>query len=327
MSTGVLVGLDVGGTKIQALSVTADAARSITAGSIEPFRQAIRPTIDDPLPLVDALVELAHEVAGGEPMAAVCAGIPAYIDLAGIARTAPHLGSVVGFDVGAAMAERLGVPIVIENDANCAAWSARRLDAPDADNVVAITLGTGIGGGIVLDGKLLRGAHGFAGEPGHMIVDPDGPACSCGLPGCWEVWASGAGLQRLTGRAAASGEIPALVSFAGGPDRVTGVMVMDELDSSDSAVATETAMLLARYTRWVAIGTVNLINLLDPDCIVFSGGIVEHGDALISGIRSAVASLPTMSSGRSPDLRIASQGRLAGAVGAALLAGEALGVR
>jgi glucokinase len=307
----VVVGLDVGGTKILGLSIAAD-------GPPRPVRQQSRPTPRSADALIEELAAVAELVADGAAIARVGVGVPGFIDMDGIPRQAPNLPGVVGVDVGALLRERLRCEVVVDNDANCAAWAAARTDATAARDVVAVTLGTGIGGGLVVDGKLVRGAHGFAGEPGHMIVDPGGPACACGQRGCWEVWASGTGLGRLAAVAAERGDIPLLVArFDGAPD---GPEVTAAARSDDDAMRREAAGVLEAFAGWVAVGIVNLVNLLDPELVLISGGIVAEGDLILDRVRAAVSAVPTMVGGRTPRIEMSAVGPAAGALGAALLA-------
>lgn len=315
MTSGTLVGVDVGGTKVL--------AAAISDGRIVAEHQvSSHGTADD---VVAAIVSCVGVVAPGGTIAGVAVeaiglGIPGYLGLDGVARRSPNLGSVVGVDIGAMVGDRLGLRTMVNNDANCAAWAAYRRDAPEADSVVAITLGTGIGGGIVIDGALVRGARGFAGEPGHMIVDPDGPQCACGQHGCWEVWASGTGLARLARVAAVAGEVPGLVAACGSVSGLTGRRVFELAD--DAGHAAEAGLILDRFAMWIARGVVNLVNLLDPDCIIFSGGVVAEGDQLLGRVRDAVDAHPSMHASGPVDLRISGVGPSAGALGAALLAEE-----
>ena len=309
------IGIDVGGTKMLAVAVDASGlsdADDIALASLQV------PTPDDPGEMVQAavgLVERLTERTSGH-LAAIGLGLPGFIGLDGIARQAPNLPGIINRDIVGELRERVGVPVRADNDANCAAWAAACLDAPDASMVVAITLGTGIGGGLVIDGHLVRGAHGFAGEPGHMIVDPTGPECVCGQQGCWEVWASGSGLARLAAAAVNEGRAPGLASLRGVLD---GPKVMSLADSGDA----EAGAVLREFGRWVAVGLVNLVNLVDPDVVVLSGGIVVAGDALLGVIETELAQFATMQRGRRLDLRISSVGPEAGAIGAALLAAAA----
>ena len=147
--------------------------------------------------LIDASRHVLDEVEakGLGAVAAVGVGLPGLVDLDGTLRAAPNLHGGVGAAIRGPLADALGFPVVVDNDANCAAWAEVVAGAGRGEgHVVLVTLGTGIGGGIVVDGRLQHGAHGFAGEPGHMVVDPDGPLCPCGRHGCWERYASGNGL-------------------------------------------------------------------------------------------------------------------------------------
>ena len=135
-----------------------------------------------------------------------------------------------------------------------------------------VTLGTGIGGGAVLGGRLLEGAHGFAGEVGHMVIDPQGPPCPCGKRGCWERFASGTGLGRLAREAAHAGKIPAVVTLAGGdPEAVRG----EHLTAAALAADPGALEVMDVFGWWLALGLANLANALDPSVIVLGGGLIE----------------------------------------------------
>ncbi len=143
-------------------------------------------------------------------MVAIGVGLPGLIDRDGVLRMGPNLPGIVDLDVEEALADVLGRPVVVDNDANCAAWAEHRLGASQGhDHALLVTLGTGIGAGIIADRRLLTGAHGMAAEPGHMIVDPAGPRCPCGQRGCWERYASGSGLGFLAREAALAGRADA----------------------------------------------------------------------------------------------------------------------
>lgn len=167
----------------------------------------------------EAIVEtiVAVATALGSP-AAVGVGAPGLVDVDGVLRFAPNLPGVVNVALRTAIEARLaGTRVRIENDASAAGWGEGRLGAAQgARHALMVTLGTGIGGGIIIDGELLRGASGFAGEIGHMVVDPNGPPCSCGKRGCWERLASGGGLGRLAREAAVADPGSRMVELAGG---------------------------------------------------------------------------------------------------------------
>src|ERR1700710_191059 len=201
----VTVGLDVGGTKILAVALD-------RAGVVMASRQTPTPLTDAGALLI-GLAEAAEGVLAQVPDAELRGlglGMPGFLSADGVPQQAPNLQASVGLDVKDPLGQRFGVPISVDNDANCAAWASFVLDAPGTSSVVAVTFGTGMGGGIVIDGRLVKGANGFAGEPGHMIVEVGGVLCVCGQQGCWERYASGTGLGRLAREAVAGGRAPSL---------------------------------------------------------------------------------------------------------------------
>ena len=267
--------------------------------------------------VLDALAQLVTTVQGGG-LEGVGVGVPGLVDRAGVLRFAPNLPGVHDLAIKAELEARLGVEVRIDNDATCAAWGERQLGAAKGyDDVLLATLGTGIGGGIVAGGRLLRGANGFAGEIGHMVVDPDGPECPCGQRGCWERFASGGGLGRLGQQAALEGRAPAVVDLAGGdPAQVRG----EHVTAAAAAGDVEAQAVLVDFAWWVALGLANLANVFDPQAFVLGGGLVEVGELLLGPVRGAFAGLLTGAAHR-PDVVIvpATLGEHAGAIGAACL--------
>jgi glucokinase len=242
------------------------------------------------------------------------------VDRAGVLRFAPNLPSAAGADFPALLEGRLGgAALVVENDANLAALAEHSLGAArGADHALMVTLGTGIGGGVVSGGRVLVGAFGFAGEIGHMIVDPSGPHCPCGQRGCWERYASGGGLGRLAREAAYAGSLAEVVARAGGdPEDVRGEHVTAAaLDGDPGAIG-----VMEELGWWVALGLANLTAVVDASRIVLGGGLVGAGDQLLEPTRRAFAALVEGSAVR-PGIEIvpAALGERAGAVGAALAA-------
>jgi glucokinase len=209
--------------------------------------------------------------------------------------------------------------VVADNDATCAAWGEKQLGAAQGlEDVVLVTLGTGIGGGIISGGELQRGANGFAGEIGHMVVDPDGPPCPCGRRGCWERYASGTGLGRLAREAAHAGRASRMLELAGGdPEKVRGEHVGLALAEGDG----EAAQVMETFSVWLALGLANLANIFDPDAFVLGGGLVQAGAALLDPARLAFDQMVEGQELR-PQVPIvaAALGPRAGAIGAAFLA-------
>jgi glucokinase len=309
------IGIDVGGTKILAIAM---------GDGVTPLSSAHAPTPDDPDTLKAEVVRRAAEVVEqmGAPPLAVGLGIPGFIDRSGVARQAPNLKAAIGVDLGAPLRERLGVPVLIDNDGNCTALAAQAADAPEGDVVLAVTFGTGIGGGFIVRGSVLHGAHGFAAEPGHMVVKAGGLECVCGQHGCWEMYASGNGLGRLARAAAERGDAPAVLAAAEGElDHVDAKVVSSVARAGDrGAIA-----VMEEYAGWIAIGLVNLINLFDPDAIVLGGGVVTDHDLFMEGVRAAVRGAALTAGERDTPLVVSSLGPEAGAVGAAILGRAAMG--
>ena len=290
--------------------------------------EQVVPTPSSSGPLLDTLAELVRTLGeeAGEGVTGVGLGVPGLVDGDGVLRFAPNLPGATGLAVRDEMEARVGVPVEVDNDATCAAWGERELGAARGlDEVVLVTLGTGIGGGIVSGGRVLRGANRFGGEIGHMVVDPDGLECPCGRRGCWERYASGSGLGRLAREAAMAGRAPRLLELAGGDAAaVKGEHVSVAVSEGDP----ESADVLAEFAWWLALGLANLANVLDPEAFVLGGGVVAAGPALFDAARAAFDRTLTGQEYRPPiEIVPAALGLQAGAVGAAFLASEELPMR
>jgi glucokinase len=185
------------------------------------------------------------------------------------------------------------------------------------DDALLVTLGTGIGGGIISGGRLLTGAHGFAGEIGHMVVNPHGPPCRCGQRGCWERYASGSGLGRIAREAAHAGQAARILELAGGDaEDVRGEHVTRAAAEGDAAAAD----VFRRFAWWLALGLANLANMFDPSVFMLGGGLIEAGEVLMKPTRAAFADLLEGAEHRPPvDIVPAQLGERAGAIGAAAL--------
>ncbi len=317
-------GIDLGGTKILGRVLDpADPRRSLVEARVDTPRGG--PAILAAIESLVADLEAGASTAGFGALSAVGVGAAGLVDLHGVLRFAPNLPTVVDLDLVGELGARLGRPVAVDNDANTATYAEHRLGAAQgARNAVLVTLGTGIGAGVIVDGRLRRGSAGFAGEPGHMVIDPTGPPCPCGRRGCWERFASGSGLGRLAREAAEAGQAERVVALAGGhPDQVRGEHVTLAVAEGDpDAVA-----VLARFAWWVALGIANLINVLDAELVVVGGGLIDAGEALLGPVRDAFQGL-VLAADHRPVVRIeaAQLGAEAGAIGAGLLAGDALAI-
>ena len=303
------IGIDVGGTKAQAVVLD-------TAGEVVESAQRPTPRGDRSLEvLIDVLIELADEVGHN---GSVGVGVPGLVTRQGVLRAAPNLDGVAEFPISELLSRRLGSHVYVDNDATCATLAEWRLGAGvGTRDMMLVTLGTGIGGGVVANGVLQRGANGFVGEFGHMVIDPSGPPCPCGRRGCWERYASGSGLAMLAREAATGHRLHDVVRHAGGdPQAVRG----EHVQAAASAGDAEALAVIDDFARWVALGLANLTNAFDPELFVLGGGLAAGADLYLDPIRRWYDQLLYQPNLREiPRIEFATWGPLAGAVGAALL--------
>jgi glucokinase len=311
-------GIDLGGTNVRC-AVVGDDGRIVA----EQRRATLRATSWEEL--VTVMVDLVEELgARYEVLPAVGVGAAGLVDRAGVVHYAPNIPHLRRATLRDALTSRLDRLVVVDNDANAAAHGELSHGAAQGVGyALVITLGTGIGGGIIARGRVIRGAHGFAAEIGHFQVDPDGPVCACGERGHWEALASGSALGRMGRELVVGGGGHAILELAGGdPAAVTGVHVGDAAQAGDP----EALDVLARYADHVATGLAGLANILDPERIVVSGGLVELGDTLFEPVRTSFARRIEGVEYRPPiEIVPAALGEYAGVIGAAALARDALG--
>jgi glucokinase len=307
------IGVDIGGTKIAAGVV--DGAGQVLA------RSGAQTPSHSPLEVEDAIATVVEELSRAHPVAAVGIGAAGFVDSSGSeVLFAPHL-AWRNEPLREAVRHRVRVPVWVDNDANAAAWAESRFGiGRGEDHLLCITLGTGIGGGLVLRGQIYRGRYGLAGEFGHQQVVPDGHRCRCGNPGCWEEYASGNALAREAQALAA--EDPAagqeMLRLAHGDASGISGKVVGEAAAMGDPAAIE---LLAEAGRWLGIGLANLAAALDPGMFVIGGGVSDAGDLLLDPTRASFRQSLT-GRGFRAEARIerALLGAEAGLVGAADLA-------
>jgi glucokinase len=274
------IGVDIGGTKV-------------AAGVVDERGQVIdrelRATPGHDAAATEAVIADAVAALRGrhESLAGVGVGAAGWIaaDRATVL-FAPHL-AWRNEPLRDALRQRIDLPLIVENDANAAGWAEYRFGvARGHDTVVCVTLGTGIGGGLVTGGQIYRGANGIAGEYGHMSFVPDGRLCACGNRGCWEMYASGRALARdATELAAASPAAAArLLELADGQE-LTGAVVAAAAAEGDPAAIS----ICAAMGRWLGRGLANLAAALDPSIFVIGGGVSDLGELLLAPARAEYA--------------------------------------
>jgi glucokinase len=292
-----VIGVDVGGTKVAVAAVSGGRAEHVLE----------RPTaLESPEALLDGVEAQVREVAQavGQP-AAIGVGVPSQIDFA----TGTVVSSVNIPLEGVALREelesRLGAPVYVDNDANCAALAEAQLtEGGPAKYLVMLTLGTGVGGGLVIDGRIFRGATGLGAELGHVVIDADGPECpgNCPNRGCLEALCSGTALEREA--SARAGQ------------RVKGRQVVEAARAGDAG----SLELLERLGTWLGVGIAGLVNAFEPEHVVIGGGLSAAGDLFLDRAVSEAGSraLPAIWSRAS--VALAKGGPEAGVIGAGVLA-------
>lgn len=313
------IGIDVGGTKMLAVAL----AEADGGAAPHGLAEAATPTpTGGNEAVVAGLVGLIERLVGTVELAGIGVGLPGLVSRAGVLRLGPNLAGAVDLDVATPLRERFGVPVAVDNDGNLAALAEVRAGAARGRaDVVFVGLGTGISAGFVVDGSVWRGGQGFAGEPGHATLVPDGTRCACGRRGCWEAYASGEALGRLARDQARAGRVPTLVAHAGvSPGELRGEHVTRALVEGDPGAA----LVIRLFARWVGLGLANLATTLDPEVVVLGGSMIEVGEPLVAPIR-AVFEASVLHRHLRPGLTVlpAQLGRQAGAVGAALVARSA----
>ena len=307
---GLAIGIDIGGTKVAAGVVDADGrilseARRSTPGS-------------DPRAVERVIVELVEELGAGHRIWSVGIGAAGWMDLdGGTVLFSPHL-AWRNEPLRANLQRLLRRPVLLTNDADAAAWAEWRFGAGQGESrLVCITLGTGIGGAMVLDGRVERGRFGVAGEFGHQIIMPGGHRCECGNRGCWEQYASGNALGREA-RILAEANSPVaqelIAAVNGHAAAITGVIVTDLALAGDPA----SRELLVEVGEWLGLGLANLAAALDPGLFVIGGGLCSAGDLLVEPARKAFARNLTGRGFRpAAGIELAALGPNAGLIGAA----------
>jgi glucokinase len=305
------IGVDIGGTKIAAAVVTPE-------GNI--LSEVRYPTQAAPLNrLIETVAQAITEVKDGFEVGGVCVAVPGRI-LASENKviSAPNLHEIEDIRLDEEIGRRTGLMVTVENDANAAAWGEFRFGAGRGlQHMVSITLGTGVGGGIITHGMLLRGAQGAGGELGHVTIDPTGPRCGCGNYGCLEALASGTAIQRRAREVANERSTSALGRLAI-ERQVLGEDVTRLAQEEDDA----SISVLEETGRWLGIGLAGFVNTFNPEVIAVGGGASQAGELILESARKEVQLRASSPARDLVETKEATLGPESGVLGAAALAGS-----
>jgi glucokinase len=312
----VVIGVDVGGTAVKAGGIARD-------GTI--VERLERRT--DPSAGTKSLLAVVEELLGrlesnGHRTAGIGVGAAGFVDFAtGAVTFSPN---VVYEDpqIATAVRVRFGLPVFVDNDANVAVWGERTYGCcPGADDVVLLTLGTGIGSGIVANGRLVRGSTGAGAELGHVVIDPAGPPCRCGLRGCLEQFASGTAIARLAHVALGKDPDSSIPAFAGADGEITAAAVAKAAREYDQTARD----VLRKAGTSLGIGLSNVVNVFDPQVIVLGGSVVNAGEPYLGPARDQLNRMLHAQRRRPLRLDVTALPGLGGIVGAAALTWAEIG--
>ena len=320
----VLVGVDLGGTNVR-IGIVTPKGRVLKKEeyTLDPSREGLN--------IVEGLVSnlknlLQKRIGKNDQLLGIGIGIAGTIDMnRGRMINSPNIPDLNGFGIREFIKKRMSSPIAIENDANAFALGEGWVGAAKGSkDYCGITLGTGVGGGIVINGEILHGSGGMASEVGHMVIDPEGPLCGCGGKGCLEVYASATGIRRMALETIEKGEGREILKRAGGKvEEVTSEKVFEAAQSGDKAAQ----KIFNEMGRFLGLGLVNLIHLFDPEKIVIGGKASRAWDSFIETTMEVVMERAMEGSREKVKIVRAKCGDDAGILGAAYVSLKSIGRR
>jgi len=308
------IGIDVGGTNLAAGLVDETGALLCRAECPTCAERHQNEVLDDVAALT---VQLAEQAGGLDEITALGLGLPGVVD---VRRGELIFADNLGWQhvlIGEEMKKRLPLPVFAGNDANVAALAEARCGAgKGVESAVMLTLGTGIGGGIILNGKIYTGAHYVGGEIGHFILETNGRLCNCGVRGCFERYASATALI-LAGRKALSENPTGAIgrAAAGNPGEVTARLVVELAREGDR----QATAIWEEYLHYLLTGMVSLVNLFDPEVFIIGGGVAAAGDFLLEPLRTRLPRMVSFTDADQARIELATLGNDAGIIGAAML--------
>lgn len=305
------IGVDVGGTKI---------AAGVVSPEGEILDEVRYPTPHSPRKLVEAIARAVTEFGDEYEAGGVCLAVPGLI-LAQENKVifSPNLHAIEGLPLKDEIEPKIGVPLTVENDGNAAAWGEFRFGAgSEVDHLVFVALGTGIGGGVVSHGVLMRGAQGSGGELGHVTIQVTGPRCACGNHGCLEALASGTAIGRRAREVAVENPGSALGHLAA-RRQILGEDVTERAREGDELALS----VLDETGRWLGVGLAGFVNIFNPEVVAVGGGAMEAGELILGAARKEVALRARPPSRDLAEVKVATLGPKSGVLGAAALARDA----
>ena len=314
MTERFALGVDLGGTKIY--SIVADSNGRLLATDYRYTEAA-----EGPQPVIERVVAslrdaLAQSGRTASDLAGVGISTPGPCDQSrGLVTDAPNLPGFHNVPLARLVGEALGLPTVLENDANAACYGEHRFGAGKGfRHILYVTLGTGIGGGMMVDGKIYWGASGAAGEVGHIIIDQDGPPCNCGARGCLEALASGPAIARAAAAELAAGRSPKLAELSHG-EPLSAKLVHEAALAGDQAARE----VIEAAGHQLGLGLTGLLNCFNPECLILGGGLTALGEMYLGPALKTARSLAFEQVVADVTISLANLGDAAGALGAAAL--------
>jgi glucokinase len=304
------VGIDLGGTNAK--------GAAYTQGGIGPLARVATGIGSDPGKVINDLAGLVLQLAGNATIAALGVGVPGLVDPGrGESVFSPNL-RWRNVPIAEELSQRLKVPVYIDNDVRAGALGElSHGKARGCRDFVYLAIGTGIGSGVYIDGRLLQGPKWSAGEVGHMILWPEGPVCSCGTRGCLEALASASAIAREARKALASCPESILMEWSGGEiERIDALQVA----LADQAGDTLATRVMDNALRWLGIGVANLVNIFNPELVVLGGGVSMMGERMLRAVENQVSSLAMPVQRQYVRIALSSLGDRAGVLGALELA-------
>lgn len=309
------IGVDLGGTNI-GVGIVDDSGNIVSEMNAHTYSQRPFDEIcDDIINLIFKIVEKYNLKISD--IQSIGLGVPGVVNpKEGVFKFAPHL-MVTNYPLRNKFQEKFDMPIFIDNDAKCAAIAEAKFGATkDFDNSITITIGTGIGAGVIINKKIDRGFHNTAGEIGHMVINMEGEECTCGRRGCWEQYASVSALRRMA-KLEAVNNTQSLINVLSQWDRekISGRMVWEAAAKGDK----RSQAILNDYIRYISEGVTNIVNVLDTDVIAIGGGISRQGENLTKPIKEFVEKHMICHGREVVEIRAAKFGREAGIIGASYI--------